>query len=114
MENRINKDEIMSLKIMSKFFKGFADYNRLLIFKSLQNGEKTVTEIIDYTEFSQSKISNHLKYLRESDLVTIRKDGKYIYYSIKDEKIKSILDLAGEFIKDSSEEKYNCMRYSHL
>lgn len=110
MENKINKDEIMRLKLMSKFFKGFADYNRLLIFKTLLNGEKTVTEIIDYTNFSQSKISNHLKCLRESDLVTVRQDGKYVYYNIKDDKIKTILGLASEFIKDSSEEMYNCMR----
>lgn len=111
MEMQLGNEEIMRLKLVSKFFKGFADYSRLCIFQSLMDGEKTVTEIIDYTGFSQSKISNHLKCLRESDLVEARQDGKFIYYEIKDEKIKTILGIAAEVIKDVSEEKLNCMKY---
>jgi DNA-binding transcriptional ArsR family regulator len=111
METQLSNEDIMRLKLMSKFFKGFADYSRLCIFQSLMNGEKTVTEIIEFTGFSQSKISNHLKCLRESDLVEARQDGKFIYYSIKDEKIKTILSIAAEVIKDVSEEKLNCMKY---
>ncbi|MDF2547827.1 MAG: transcriptional regulator, ArsR family [Anaerosolibacter sp.] len=110
MEIQLGNEEIMRLKLVSKFFKGFADYSRLCIFQSLMDGEKTVTEIIDYTGFSQSKISNHLKCLRESDLVEARQDGKFIYYEIKDEKIKTILGIAAEVIKDVSEEKLNCMK----
>ncbi|MBB6215053.1 DNA-binding transcriptional ArsR family regulator [Anaerosolibacter carboniphilus] len=111
MEVQLSNEDIMRLKLISKFFKGFADYSRLLIFESLMDGEKTVTEIIEYTGFSQSKISNHLKCLRESDLVQARQEGKFIYYSIADEKIKTILVLSKELIKDASEEKYNCMKY---
>lgn len=111
MEVQLSNEDIMRLKLMGKFFKGFADYSRLLIFESLMDGEKTVTEITDYTGFSQSKISNHLKCLRESDLVQARQEGKYIYYSIADEKIKTILVLSKELIKGISEEKYNCMKY---
>ena len=111
MEQQITNEDIMRLKLISKFFKGFADYSRLCIFESLLDCEKTVTEIIDYTGFSQSKISNHLKCLREGDLVDARQDGKFIYYSIKDEKIKSILHIANELVKDASEEKFNCMKY---
>lgn len=110
MEQQIANEDIMRLKLISKFFKGFADYSRLCIFESLLDCEKTVTEIIDYTGFSQSKISNHLKCLREGDLVDARQDGKFIYYSIKDEKIKSILHIANELVKDASEEKFNCMK----
>ncbi len=111
MEIQLSNEDIMRLRLVSKFFKGFADYSRLCIFQSLMDGEKTVTEIIDYTGFSQSKISNHLKCLRESDLVEARQDGKFIYYEIKDEKIKTILSIATEVIKDVSEEKLNCMKY---
>ena len=111
MQGKLNNEDIMRLKLISKFFKGFADYSRLCIFECLMDGDKTVTEIIDYTDFSQSKISNHLKCLRESDLVDARQDGKFIYYKIKDEKIKTILSLANDLLKDVSEEKYNCMKY---
>ena len=104
MTVQMNNYDIMSLKFISKFFKGFADYNRLFIFESLMDDEKTVSEIIEFTGFSQSKISNHLKCLRESDLVDARQDGKFVYYKIKDEKIKSILSLAKELIADVSED----------
>ena len=40
-----------------------------------------------------------------------RQEGKFIYYSVKDEKIKSILNTANELVKDASEEKFNCMNY---
>ncbi|MFZ5969268.1 MAG: ArsR/SmtB family transcription factor [Bacillota bacterium] len=111
MKNPLSNEEIKQLKLKSKFFKGFADYTRLCIFECLMEGEKTVSEIVDITGFSQSKISNHLKCLRESDLVEARQDGKYIHYSIMDEKIKTIISIAKELIKDVSEEKYNCMKY---
>lgn len=110
MSKKMNPEDIMRLKITSKFFKGFADYNRLCIFECLMEGEKSVTEIVEFTGFSQSKISNHLKCLRESDLVSTRQEGKCICYSIKDDKIKEIFSIANEFLKDSSQEKYNCMR----
>lgn len=111
MKQMLSNEDIMRIKLISKFFKGFADYNRICIFESLLEGERTVTEIIDFTGFSQSKVSNHLKCLRESDLVSVRQDGKYIYYSIYDNKIKSILQTAREMIENVSEEKYNCMKY---
>ncbi|KXG74403.1 ArsR/SmtB family transcription factor [Thermotalea metallivorans] len=111
MQIKLDQEGILRLKLISKFFKGFADYSRLCIFESLMEGEKTVTEIIEFTGFSQSKISNHLKCLRESDLVEARQEGKFIYYSMKDEKIKTIFQLAKEVMKDISEEKLNCMKY---
>jgi len=111
MDIMLSKEEIMRLKLISKVFKGFADYSRLCIFECLMTGEKTVSEIVDYTNFSQSKISNHLKCLRESDLVRVRQDGKFIYYSIMDERIRTILMLTKDLVKDLSEEKLNCMRY---
>lgn len=107
---QINNEDIMRLKLISKFFKGFADYSRLCIFESLMESEKTVTDIMEDTGFSQSKISNHLKCLREGDLVDARQNGKFIYYSIKDDVIRSILTLAKEFVKSASEEKFNCMK----
>lgn len=105
MDQHITNEDMMRLNSIGKFFKGFSDYNRLCIFECLMEGEKTVSEIINDTSFSQPKISNHLKCLREGDLVETRKDGKYIYYSIKDEKIRLILHTANELVKDASKDK---------
>ncbi len=106
-----SKNQIMKLKLMSKFFKGFADYNRLFIFECLLEGEKTVSEIVKKTGFSQSKVSNHLKCLRECERVTTNKEGKYILYNIADDRIKEIISLSKDLIENQTEEKYNCMKY---
>ncbi|SHJ71801.1 transcriptional regulator, ArsR family [Anaerobranca californiensis DSM 14826] len=106
----INKADITRKKLTSKLFKGFADYTRLSIFEILMDGEKTVSEIVERLEVSQSVISNHLKCLRECELVRDRQEGKFVYYSISDERVKEIIKLGQEIIKEVSEEKYNCLQ----
>lgn len=111
--DKMNKTEakLSKIRLMSKLFKGFADYSRLLIFYSLLGCEKTVSELVEESGISQSGISNHLKCLRECDLLIDRQDGKFVYYSIKDERAKEIILLAEKMLADISEEKYQCMRY---
>ncbi len=111
MGNLLKKEEITSLRLTSKLFKGFADYSRLFIFEVLMNGEKTVSEIVEATGISQSAISNHLKCLRECELVNDRHEGKYVYYSVSDDRVKEIIKLAKEIIKEASEERYRCIKY---
>ena len=103
--------KLSKIRLLSKLFKGFADYSRLMIFYSLIDGEKTVSQLVEMSGISQSGISNHLKCLRECDLLVDRQDGKYVYYSIKDERAKEIILLAEKMMSDISEEKYQCMRY---
>ncbi len=103
--------KLSKIRLLSKLFKGFADYSRLMIFYSLIEGEKTVSQLVDASGISQSGISNHLKCLRECDLLIDRQDGKYVYYSIKDDRAKEIILLAEKMMADISEEKYQCMRY---
>ncbi|ABW18652.1 ArsR/SmtB family transcription factor [Alkaliphilus oremlandii] len=111
MDMLLKKEEIASLRLTSKLLKGFADYSRLCIFEVLKDGERTVSEIVEITGMSQSSISNHLKCLRECDLVNDRQEGKYIYYSISNNKVNDIINLAREIIKETSEEKYRCLNY---
>ena len=105
------EERLSKIRLLSKLFKGFADYSRLLIFFSLMGKEKTVGELVEETGISQSGMSNHLKCMRECDLLTDRQEGKYVYYSIKDDRARDIIRLAEEMMADISEEKYRCMKY---
>ncbi|PKM68543.1 MAG: transcriptional regulator [Firmicutes bacterium HGW-Firmicutes-2] len=107
----LDKNEIMKYRMMNKFFSGFSDYSRMVIFGLLSEGDKTVSELVEETGFSQSKISNHLKCLRDTNLVDTIQNGKFVIYSIKDEKIKKILELADECITKQTQEQYNCLKY---
>ena len=111
MDNNLTQEDITRLKIMSKFFKGFADYSRLSILRCLMDGSKTVSEIQRLTGFSQPKISNHLKNLRDCELVSFEQDGKFVNYSIKDDKIRDIIKLAEVILQEFSEENFHCMKY---
>ena len=106
-----SEEKLSKIKLLSKLFKGFADYSRLLIFFNLLEGEKTVSELVEETGISQSGISNHLKCMRECDLLVDKQEGKFVYYSIKDDRAKEIIKLAELMMVDISEEKYQCMRY---
>ena len=107
---RFVEEELTRIRLLSKLFKGFADYSRLMIFFSLLEGEKSVGELVEDTGLSQSGLSNHLKCLRECDLLIDRQENKHVYYSIKDERAKQIIQLAMQMMSDISEEKYQCMK----
>lgn len=99
------------LKLKAKFFRGFADSTRLAILESLRNGEKTVTEIVQETGQSQSNVSNHLSCLLECGLLKNRRDGKNIYYSIRNAKVEKLLENSDIVLSEVYSEIFECTRY---
>ena len=62
--------------------------------------EKCVSEIVDITKASQSLISHQLKVLKDFDLVSTRREGTKIYYSLKDGHVKQLLSVALEHAEE--------------
>jgi ArsR family transcriptional regulator len=62
------------------------DPTRVRIIAALRRGELCVCELVDALEINQSTLSNHLQVLRQTGLVAIRKEGRWIYYSLTDRK----------------------------
>ena len=77
----------------ARIFKAFCDENRLQILELLQNGEYSASEILAGLNISQSTLSHHMKILCESGIVSPRRDGKWIYYSINRENREKALLL---------------------
>ena len=75
-------DKLVDIQETVKLFKIFSDYTRLRIIELLYSGEKCVQDIADSLETSQSAISHQLKLLRDMNVVSARKDGKQVIYSI--------------------------------
>jgi len=63
-------------------FKAFADETRLRILHLLVRGELCVCDIEKTLKIRQSKVSRHLSYLKNAELVTDRRDGLWKYYSL--------------------------------
>jgi ArsR family transcriptional regulator len=63
-----------------------ADPTRVRIIAALRRGELCVCELVDALEISQSTLSSHLQVLRQTGVVSTRKEGRWIYYSLTDQK----------------------------
>ena len=84
----------IDLEAMSCFFKAMSDKTRLGILIELQKGSLCVMHISERLGMSQSAISHQLAILRKADLVRIKRNGKNVVYSISDEHVNLMLDMA--------------------
>lgn len=77
----------------SAVLRALANEDRLLLLCQLSQGEKSVSELESLVGIYQPTLSQQLGVLRTEGLVTTRRDGKRIYYSIADDKVLNILNL---------------------
>ena len=67
---------------LENLFLALSDGTRLRMMMLMSGGEVSVGFLADSLQTSQPKVSRHLAYLRNSGLVSTRRDGKWIYYAI--------------------------------
>ena len=63
-------------------FKALSDPLRLEVIELLRSQEMCVCDLCDRMDIAQSKLSFHLKTLREAGLISARQDGRWIYYRL--------------------------------
>ena len=66
-----------------RLFHALSDETRLEILRQLAGGERCVCELTDALGAAQSRLSFHLKTLREAGLVRDRKQGRWVYYELE-------------------------------
>ena len=67
---------------MARVFKAMGDENRLTILSLLHTGERCACRLQEALNISQPTLSHHMRILLDADLVSARKEGKWIYYSL--------------------------------
>lgn len=87
--------------IHSDVCKTLANPKRQEILDNLREKEMTVNEIVEKTGISQANLSQHLAILRTKGIVTSRRDGINVYYSITNLKIIQAFDLISQVLDDS-------------
>ncbi len=70
---------------------------RLEILDALRDGEKTVTQLVEMLEAAQSTVSRHLGVMRSSGVVSTRRDGVSVYYSLSSPHIIAAYDEMHKF-----------------
>jgi ArsR family transcriptional regulator len=70
-----------------------ADETRLDILDQLKEGERCVCELTDALQAGQSRLSFHLKVLKDAGLIQDRPEGRWIYYAINADAVEELGEL---------------------
>lgn len=83
----------------AQIFGACSDPSRLRILNLiLANGEMCITDLEQILEFTQTKTSRHLIYLKNSGILTTRKFNQWVFYQIKDE-VTDIIQQIFQFLR---------------
>jgi len=102
VKNRMPDDQ--DIYDLSDFFKVLGDSTRMRIIWALDESEMCVCDIAVLLNMTKSAISHQLRALRNANLVKFRKEGKTVYYSLKDKHIRDIYEIGMEHIKEKYKE----------
>ena len=90
---------------IAEIFKVLSEPMRLKILDSLRHGEKNVSELIKLTGSQQANVSKHLGIMKKAGVVTARRKGLNIYYSLKEKRFFGICDSVCEYLAKRHEEE---------
>jgi ArsR family transcriptional regulator, cadmium/lead-responsive transcriptional repressor len=103
--------EEQRLEITTKFFRGLTDPTRLRIIELLlDEGEQNVSELVERLGQPQARVSSHLACLRWCGYVNSRREGKYVYYRVADERVAALLEIARGMIVEHATAILTCTR----
>ncbi len=90
---------------LQQTLKALADPTRREILNLLKSGKRPAGEIAEHFDITQAAVSRHLSVLKDADLISDTREGKYIYYELNATVLEEILlwisDLKGEGDHDS-------------
>ena len=96
-DNMPNEDELYDL---AELFKVFGDSTRIRILFVLFGSEVCVCDLAETLNMTQSAVSHQLKILKQAKLVSSRREGKSVFYSLADEHVRTIIDQGREHIEE--------------
>ena len=97
-----------TLELVAERFRVLGDPVRLRLLQALEPGEKSVADLVTKTGASQANVSKHLQLLLKAGVVQRRREGLFVYYSIRDARVFQLCDvvcgsLADHFTKELAE-----------
>ncbi len=80
---------------------GLADPKRIALLYAMRRRPLTVTQLSEAVELPQATVSRHLKVLRDRGMVTARREGMNVFYSVANDKIITALELLREVLSEN-------------
>ncbi len=75
---------------VARWFHALSDETRLRIVDRLSDGEKCVCDLTDLLDAAQSRLSFHLKTLKDAGILKDRRDGRWVYYALNPEVVEDL------------------------
>lgn len=94
----------------ARLFHALSDRTRLSILERLRFGERCVCDMTDALDAAQSRLSFHLKVLKDAGLVSDRKEGRWMYYTLNPGVLDEVTDLIEGLasVPSAAERKSGC------
>jgi len=96
-----------SFKVYALMMKALSDETRIKIFDMLSAGELCACKILEEFNITQPTLSYHMKMLCDSGLVSGRRDGVWMRYSINRDALGSIIELFGSIDEKLPDENFS-------
>ncbi len=104
-------EELASLELAAKFFRGLGDPTRLKIVELLlEEGAMPVKALVERLGVQQGRVSSHLACLKWCGYVTSASVGRHAVYRVTDRRVKRIVELARRMVARNAEHLYACTR----
>jgi ArsR family transcriptional regulator len=103
-----------NLTLGSQIFKACADESRLRILHLIfENEEMCIADLEKILDFTQTKTSRHLTYLKNSGILSFRRNNHWVFYQIKDE-VYEILKQIFQFLRKDQQLQKDQQLYQTL
>ena len=99
-----------ALQLVADRFRALSEAIRLRILQILQNGETSVSTLVEQVGSTQPNVSKHLKVLQDAGLVKRRQIGTSAYYAIADEMVFELCEMVCSKLRDRLEAQVGALR----
>ncbi len=90
-----------NLSFGTQIFKSFSDDSRTRILHLLfRTDELTISDLVTILDFTQTKTSRHMSFLKNAGMVTSRNQDQWVFYSIREESYNMVNQIFGFLEKD--------------
>jgi DNA-binding transcriptional ArsR family regulator len=100
--------DVNEVALLARVFAGVSDTTRLSILLLLLEHERNVSELVSLVGASQGRVSMHLQCLRWCGFVSSERRGKFVYYRVRDPRVRQLVKLAQELVVLHGEQLATC------
>ena len=84
-------------RFKAEIFQALAHPTRVAIVETLRDGELSAGRIIEKLDLEQANASQHFAVLRNKQIITGRKEGNQVFYSLRDPALSKVLDILRQY-----------------